>query len=153
MNIDANWTVSGVGFDDASNAFIHSAEQATSKLKQYETILNKNFKEHISDNLRRSGMDSDSFADVFSLHISDNSINFINTEPLVTQRYEYGYYDEETYNANEEYYEEYMIQTSPRYFIRPAIQESLQDIGQIMLEEAKKEYMATRKEVSNERQE
>ena len=46
--------------------------------------------------------------------------------------------------TNEEYYEEYMIQTSPRYFIRPAIQETLNDIGQILLDEAKKEYVKNR---------
>ena len=35
-----------------------------------------------------------------------------------------------------------MIQTSPRYFIRPAIQETLNDIRDVILKDAKKEYNA-----------
>ena len=44
----------------------------------------------------------------------------------------------------EEYYEEYMIQTSPRYFIRPAIQESMNEIGKLIIQEANNEYMKNR---------
>ncbi len=91
----------------------------------------------------RSGIEADNFADVFFAQIKNGSINFVNTAPLVTQRYEYGYYDGSK-DTNEEYYEEYMVQTSPKYFIRPAIQETLNDIGNIILEEAKKEYLNNR---------
>ena len=45
-----------------------------------------------------------------------------------------------------EYYEEYMIQTSPRYFIRPAIQETLDEIGQLMIQETNDEYMKNRRQ-------
>ena len=47
---------------------------------------------------------------------------------------------------NEEYYEEYMIQTSPRYFIRPSIQQSLNEIGQLMIKEVNDEYMKNRRQ-------
>lgn len=140
MNINANWHMSGTSFDSSANAFIKSAQYATStkNLKKYESYLNKTFKENINTNMRRSGVEADNISDAFTLTI-DNGINFINTEPLITQRYEYGYYDGSK-DTNEEYYEEYMIQTSPRYYIRPAIQETLNQAGQIMLEDAKKEY-------------
>ena len=39
-----------------------------------------------------------------------------------------------------------MIQTSPRYFIRPAIQESMNEIAQLMIQEANKEYMNNRRQ-------
>ena len=84
-------------------------------------------------------MDADNLSDVFLLQIDGNNINFVNTAPLVTQRYEYGYYNGSK-DTNEEYYEEYMIQTSPKYFIRPAIEETMDIVGDIILEEAKKEY-------------
>ena len=140
MSFDASWDISGVKIDTATKKFINSAKKATSNLKKHEALLNKRFKENISKNMRRSGMDADNFADVFQLQISNHNIVFVNTEPLITQRYEYGYYNGSN-DTNEEYYEEYMIETSPRYFIRPAVQETLYDIGQIMLEDAKKEYM------------
>jgi len=142
MSFQATWQISGVQFENSTDAFIKSAQKVTSKgaLKKYENKLNKIFKKNIEKNMYRSGMDAEGLSDVFSLQVVNNSINFVNTEPLVTQRYEYGYY-EGSKDTNEEYYEEYMIQTSPRYFIRPAIQETMNDVGKIMLEEAKKEYI------------
>ena len=145
MSFETNWHISGANFDSSSNAFIKSAQYAISSktLKKHESLLNKTFKENIDINMRRSGMDADNLSDVFSLQIKGNGINFVNTEPLITQRYEYGYYDGSK-DTNEEYYEEYMIQTSPRYFIRPAIEETMHTVGNILLEEAKKEYTILR---------
>lgn len=146
MTINAQWDIKGARFENSSQAFIKSAQVASNpnNLKKYQSALNKNFKQYLQDNMRRSGIEADNLADVFELQINSNSINFINTEPLITQRYEYGYYNGPN-DTNEEYYEEYMIQTSPRYFIRPAIQESLNDIGRTMLEEAKREYNHNRR--------
>lgn len=145
MSFTANWHISGTSFDSSSNAFIKSAQYAVSNktLKKHELLLNKVFKENIDTNMRRSGVDADNLSDVFSLQINGNGINFVNTAPLITQRYEYGYYDGSK-DTNEEYYEEYMIQTSPRYFIRPAIEETMNTIGGLLLEEAKKEYTILR---------
>ena len=145
MNFQASWHASGISFESSSNAFIKSAQYIsdTRNLKKHEAYFNKIFKENINKNMQRSGMESDNLSDVFELQIHSQGINFINTEPLITQRYEYGYY-EGSKDTNEEYYEEYMIQTSPRYFIRPAIQETLNDVGNIMLEEAKKQYTLLR---------
>lgn len=139
MSMQANWDISGTDINTASKAFTKSAQKSINNLKKYENQFDKIFKEHINTNMIRSGIDADNFADVFRLEIDKNNVNFVNTAPLITQRYEYGYYNGSN-DTNEEYYEEYMIQTSPRYFIRPAVQETLNDIGQIMLNEAKKEY-------------
>lgn len=151
MTFNAKWTVSGTTFDNAANALSKSAQSITSgkALKKYENRLNKNFKENIRANLRRSGLEADKFDDVFFLKISNGNISFVNTAPLVTQRYEYGYYLGSN-DTNEEYYEEYMIQTSPRYFIRPAIQESMNEVKQLITQEMNKEYMYNRRQVSGD---
>lgn len=145
MSFEARWDASGVKINTASKAFIQSAPKAIVNLSKHEAKINSLFQQHISDNMMRSGIEADNFNDVFAAKIQNGNINFINTEPLITQRYEYGYYDGSK-DTNEEYYEEYMVETSPRYFIRPAIQETLNDVGSIILEEAKKEYVNNREE-------
>lgn len=139
MSFQASWETSGTDINTANTAFIKSVQRSIKNLKKHEDELNKIFKENIYSNMIRVGVDADNFSDVFELKIEDGNINFINTAPLVTQRYEYGYYDGSK-DTTEEYYEEYMIQTSPKYFIRPSIEETLNDVGRIMLNEAKKEY-------------
>ena len=147
MSYQAKWTVSGTKPNDSAEALSKAIQSVTStkNLKKYESRLNKSFKENIRTNLRRSGMEADNFDDVFFMRIANGNISFINTEPLVTQRYEYGYYNGSK-DTNEEYYEEYMIQTSPKYFIRPAIQETLNEVGQLMIQEANNEYMKNRRQ-------
>ena len=151
MSYQANWKVSGTKLESSAEALTKATQAITNgkALKKYESKLNKNFQKNIRTNLRRAGADADAFNDIFFLRISNGNINFINTEPLVTQRYEYGYYNGSN-DTNEEYYEEYMIQTSPRYFIRPAIQESLNEIGQLIIQEANKEYMNNRRQVNGD---
>lgn len=139
MNYKATWEISGTDIDTAGTKFIQSAQKSIKNLKKYESKLDKIFKKNINDNMARAGMDADNLSDVFSLYIDNSNIIFVNTAPLVTQRYEYGYYDGSK-DTTEEYYEEYMIQTSPKYFIRPAIQDTLNDVGQILLNEAKRQY-------------
>lgn len=149
MSINAKWTVSGTKPEDSAEALRASIVSVTNGdlLEKYEPTLNYHFQENISKNLRRAGMEADNFDDVFFLKISNSNISFINTAPLVTQRYEYGYYyDDKNDNSNEEYFEEYMIQTSPKYFIRPSIQESLNEIGQLMINEVNNSYMENRKQ-------
>ena len=146
MSFTANWSVSGANFDKSADAFIQSAKYVTQtkNLKKYESALNKSFKEHLDYNIRRAGIEADNLSDVFFMKINSNSISFVNTEPIITQRYEYGYYNGSN-DTNEEYYEEYMFQTSPQYFIRPAINQSMNEVGKLMLEEAKKEYEQTQR--------
>lgn len=139
MSFQATWETSGTDINTANAAFTKSVQSSIKNLKKHEDELNKIFKENIYSNMIRVGVDADNFSDVFELKIEDGNINFINTAPLVTQRYEYGYYDGSK-DTTEEYYEEYMIQTSPKYFIRPSIEETLDDVGRIILNEAKKEY-------------
>lgn len=145
MSYQAKWTVSGTKLDDSADALRKAVQSvsSTKNLKKYENRLNKSFQDNIRTNLRRSGVEADNFDDVFFMRIANGQISFINTAPLVTQRYEYGYYNGSN-DTNEEYYEEYMIQTSPRYFIRPAIQETLNEIGQLMIQETNDEYMKNR---------
>ena len=151
MSIKAKCTVSGITLDNSANALTKAAQSVTNgrTLKKYENKLNKSFQEHIRVNLRRAGLDADNFDDVLFLRISSGKVIFVNTDPLVTQRYEYGYYLGSN-DTNEEYYEDFMIQTSPRYFIRPAIQESMNEIGQLMIQEMNKEYMQYRREVNGD---
>ena len=151
MSYQASWSVSGTKLDDSASALKKAVQSVTNSnsLKKYESTLNKSFQENIRTNLRRSGVDADNFDDVFFLKISNGNISFVNTAPLVTQRYEYGYYDGSN-DTNEEYYEEYMIQTSPRYFIRPAIQESMNEVGQFILKEVNDEYMKNRRQVNGD---
>ena len=147
MSYQAKWTVSGTKLDDSADALKKAVQSvsSTKNLKKYENRLNKSFQDNIRTNLRRSGVEADNFDDVFFMRIANGQISFINTAPLVTQRYEYGYYNGSN-DTNEEYYEEYMIQTSPRYFIRPAIQETLNEIGQLMIQETNDEYMKNRRQ-------
>lgn len=147
MSYRAKWSVSGTKLKDSAAALTKAVQSvsSTKNLKKYESRLNKSFQENIRTNLRRSGIEADNFDDVFFMRISNGNISFVNTAPLVTQRYEYGYYNGSN-DTNEEYYEEYMIQTSPRYFIRPAIQETLDEIGQLMIQETNDEYMKNRRQ-------
>ena len=147
MSYKTSWKVSGTKLEDSATALTTAVNSVTSTktLKKYESRLNRNFQENIRVNLRRSGLEADNFDDIFFLKISSGKINFVNTDPLVTQRYEYGYYVGSN-DTNEEYYEEYMVQTSPRYFIRPAIQESMNEIGQLMIQETNNEYMKNRRQ-------
>lgn len=147
MSYQAKWTVSGTKLDNSADALRKAVQSvsSTKNLKKYENRLNKSFQDNIRTNLRRSGVEADNFDDVFFMRIANGQISFINTAPLVTQRYEYGYYNGSN-DTNEEYYEEYMIQTSPRYFIRPAIQETLNEIGQLIIQETNDEYMKNRRQ-------
>lgn len=151
MSFNASWKVSGTKLDDAANALTTSVKNVTNgkALKKYESRLNQNFKENIRKQMRLSGIDGMNFDEVFFLRISGKNIDFVNTDPLVTQRYEYGYYLGSK-DTNEEYYEEFMVETSPRYFIRPAIQETMQEIGQLMIQEANNEYMNNRRQVNGD---
>ena len=150
MSYQASWSITGTKIKDSADALTKAVSSATShSLKKYENRLNKNFQENIRTNLRRSGLDADNFDDIFFLRINNGNISFVNTEPLVTQRYEYGYYNGSK-DTNEEYYEEYMIQTSPRYFIRPAIQESLNEVGQLIIKEVNDEYMKNRRQTNGD---
>ena len=151
MSFDANWKVSGTKLDDAASALTTSVKNVTNgkALKRYESHLNQSLKENIRKQMRLSGIDGMNFDEVFFLKINGQSINFVNTDPLVTQRYEYGYYLGSK-DTNEEYYEEFMVETSPRYFIRPAIQETMQEIGQLMIQEANNEYMNNRRQVNGD---
>lgn len=160
MSYQAKWTISGTTLENSADALTKATKAVENSqiLKKHQAKLNKHFQENISTNLRRAGLDADNFDDVFFLKIANGSFSFVNTEPLITQRYEYGYYDEHNTknnnsnntNSEEDYYEEYLIETSPRYFIRPAIQESLNEIGNLITHEVTNEYMNNRRQVNGD---
>ena len=143
MSSQAYWTVTGTKVEDSTDAFMKSVQHVTNgkALKKYENKLNNLFKEHIQTNMRQAGIGDKNFDDLFYLTINHDSVIFTNTDPLITQRYEYGY------SSNDEYNDEgYMIETSPRYFIRPAIQQTMQDVGQLIVKEANQTYMRNRRQ-------
>lgn len=149
MSSRAYWTVTGTTVDNSTDAFIKSVQHVTNgkALKKYERKLNEKFKEHMQANMRQAGIGDKNFDELFYLTINHGNIIFTNTEPLITQRYEYGYNNDN----NDEYYDEgYMIETSPRYFIRPAIQQTMQDVGNLMTQEANKEYMRNRRQTNGD---
>ena len=150
MSYKTSWNVSGTKLDDSAAALTKAVQSVTNgkALKKYESRLNTHFQDNISKNMHRAGMEAD-FHDVFFLQIVSNNVTFVNTEPLITQRYEYGYYDSSD-NEYEDYMEEYAIQTSPRYFIRPAIQESLNEIGELMVNETTEIYMRERRQTNGD---
>ena len=160
MSYKAKWTISGTPIENSADALIKATQTIDNSeiLEKYQAQLNKHFQENINTNLRRAGLDADSFDDVFFLKIANGSFSFVNTEPLITQRYEYGYSEEDNKknnysnntNSEEDYYEENLIETSPRYFIRPAIQESLNEISDLITHEVTNEYMNNRRQVNGD---
>lgn len=137
MTYKASWTISGTKLDDSAEALKRATNAAlnTSNLKKYENELNQHFQDNIKNNLRRSGLNVDKFDNIFFLSIDDDIV-FTNTNPLITHKYEYGYY-----NNNDD-----TIQTSPKYFIRPSIQESMNEIGNLIIQKTNQEYMNNRRQ-------
>lgn len=43
-----------------------------------------------------------------------------------------------------------MVETSPRYFIRPAIQETLQEVGNLINQELKNQYLQYRRQTNGD---
>lgn len=129
-------TCSGTDIIEAKDKFIKSTNVAINNLQSHQFELNQIFRNNITQNATRAGIDID-FFDSFQLKVKNNHINFINMEPLTTQRYEYGY---DTQEDDDESIDDVFIETGPRYFIRPAINDTLQYIGYILLNDAKKSY-------------
>lgn len=137
-------TSSGTDIVTAKNKFIKSSHQAINNLKIHQGELNQIFQNNIHKHSTRAGINLD-LSETFHVVISNGNISFIDTEPLITQRYEYGYYSLDENDIDDEY--DYFI-TGPRYFIRPAINETLQTVGNFLLNDAKKSYNNTQ---TNER--
>ena len=72
---------------------------------------------------------------MFFINIVGNSIIFGNTNPVVANRYEYGWSDDDDYSSND-----YLMNTSPRYYIRPAIEQVAEELGTILIQDMYKEY-------------
>lgn len=151
MSFKAKWSVSGTTIENSVDALTKSVAQITdgNALKKYEAHLNKSLRENIQNNMRRAGIGDKNFDEAFLLRIANGSIIFTNTSPLITQRYEYGYYDNNK-NDDEYYDEAYMVETSPRYFIRPAIQETLQEVGNLINQELKNQYLQYRRQTNGD---
>jgi hypothetical protein len=148
MSVKTNWTATGVKLEDSIDSFMKSVQHVSNSqvLKKYENRLNKSFKENIRRNLRQAGIGDRQFDEVFFLKITNNGVVFTNTDPLITQRYEYGYYESNKTSSDEYYDDSYMIGTSPRYFIRPAMQKTMQEVGELLIQEANQYYMMNRRQ-------
>lgn len=142
MSFEAKWTISGSSFDDSSQAFIDAVNEVGDGkiLKKYEKQLNKNFQEYLRENLRRAGLEDLNLEQSLFLSIVNGKIVYSNTNPIVTERYEYGFVDIDLDDDDLGYY----FESAPRYFIRPAIDQSLNEIGNLLLDEANRIYMNRR---------
>lgn len=152
MSAKAKWTVSGTRVENSTESFMKAVQHVSNPktLKKYENKLNKSFKANIRRNLQRAGIGDRNFDDVLFLKITNGGIVFTNTEPLATQRYEYGYIDSGKVGSEEIYADDLLVGTSPRYFIRPAIQKTMKEVGEILIREANQEYMNVRRETNGD---
>lgn len=138
MSVYCKLQISGNPVQNSAKSFTDSALKVVnaSHLKQYKNLLNDNFQRYIFQYMRRSGMENvDDLEKSFFFDITGNSLVFGNTQPLIANRYEYGWEDDDDYNEDD-----YLIGTSPRYYIRPAIKRITDDIAEILLKDAYQEY-------------
>lgn len=142
MTIECNLQVSGTPIEDSAKAFTQSIKKIADAryIKQYKTLLNNNFQQYIRNNMHRVGMeDVEDLEKEFYVNIVGNSIIFGNTNPIVANRYEYGWDDDED-SDNDYSDDDYLMSTSPRYYIRPAIEQVAQELGTVLLQDLYKEY-------------
>lgn len=138
MTVYCKLDVSGRSIQTSAHAFVKSAKTVanTNHLKQYQNILNSNFQRYLTQYMHRAGIeDIDDLEKSFYINIIGNSIIFGNTQPIIANRYEYGWEEDDDYDEDE-----YSISTSPRYYIRPAVRRITEDIAEILTKDAFHEY-------------
>lgn len=138
MTVQCKLEVSGTPIESSARAFTQSIDKVANirHIKRYKTLLNHNFQQYIRENMYRVGMENvDDLEKEFFINIVGNSIIFGNTNPVVANRYEYGWSDDDDYSSND-----YLMNTSPRYYIRPAIEQVAEELGTILIQDMYKEY-------------
>lgn len=94
------------------------------RLKKNKTRWNKKFQGYIRKNAQRSGIVDTDFEKIFDLSVVGNKIIITNNEPIVVNRWEYGWEDD----IEDEEAGDYASVFTPRYFVRPALEMLIQDI-------------------------
>ena len=96
------------------------------RLKKNKTNWNKRFQSYIKKNAQRAGIYETDFEKIFNITMVGDKIVISNTDPIVVNRYEYGWEDDIEDEANGEYATVF----TPRYFVRPALEQLIEDILQ-----------------------
>lgn len=144
MSIQCKLEISGTPVQSSIANFTNTVEKVISAkyISKYKSTLNHNFQQYIRDNMYRSGMENvQDLEKTFFVNIIGNSIVFGTTEPLIANKYEYGWEEGDDYDEDN-----YLIGTSPRYYIRPAIDKIMAELGKRLSEDVYHDYM---KESSN----
>lgn len=138
MTVYCNVEMSGVNVAERAKAFSSAVNKVanTAYCKKHQNLLNANFKRYIGANLRRSGIYDQDVENTFFVNITNNKVIFGNTNPVVNNRYEYGWEDD---SFDDEYLNDY-VSMSPRYYIRPAIKKVADDLANVLREDVYKEY-------------
>lgn len=138
MTIRCDLEVSGTSIENSFKTFSDSVTRIANGnyIRKYQNTLNNSFQQHIRDNMNRSGMENvEDLEKTFFVNIEGNNIIFGTNEPLMANRYEYGWEDDDDYNEDN-----YLISTSPRYYIRPAINQMAQELGAILANDIYRDY-------------
>lgn len=120
--------MNGVSLEDSFQRFSESIENAISPeaISKYKSVLQANLHNYLKQNASRADVPID-VEDIFSVEILNNDITISNTNPYLTDKYEYGYSDGEDI-------------ITPRYYIRPAIDKFSDDLKNLVQEEINNEY-------------
>ena len=144
MSIVCKLQVSGTPIQTSVGNFTNAIEEVISSkhISKYQNMLNHDFQQYIRNNMYRSGMENvQDLEKTFFVNIVGNSIVFGTTEPLIANKYEYGWEEDDDYDEDN-----YLMSTSPRYYIRPAINKIMNDLGERLSQDIYHDYS---KESSN----
>lgn len=117
-------------------------------LQQQQPIISRKFKNIIDRESSKAGMVGD-VSKYFYVNVRNNQVVIGNTAPLLINRYEYGWEDDisqEYYESwendisDDEYLADYQSITSPRYYVRPAIEEIHKFLVTLVREQVWSEY-------------
>jgi len=130
MTVDCKVKMEGVPVEDSFGRLNKAIQKATNpeKLSKYQSVLEPKLYNYL-----RAGADIGEVPidveDVFSLDIINNSLAVTNSDPLITELYEYGYDDDELDEI-----------ITPRYYIRPAMKKLSNDLIKLLEQEVEDEY-------------
>lgn len=117
-------------------------------LQQQQPIISRKFKSAIDRNASKAGV-LDDVSKYFYVNVRNGQVIIGNTAPLLINRYEYGWEDDvsqEYYGGwedaldDDEYLADYQSLMSPRYYLRPAIEEIHGFLVNLVREQVWKEY-------------
>lgn len=130
MTVNCAVKMQGVPVDDSFGRLKKAIQQAVSldKLSKYQSILEPKLYNYLKSGAERGDVPID-VEDVFSLDIIDNTLTIVNSDPLISELYEYGYDDDDVDEI-----------IAPRYYIRPAVKKLSDDLLELLRKEVVDEY-------------